>query len=200
MMVLSGRKFQEKLHRMKSLLLILLPLICFAQESKGFVLDGSYYIGHNCYIEAEDTIGQAPSGGGAIDCFKFNRYNKVDQISTYGDTSFICTYPGKYFISMNFQVSKSNNDANMDDLTIYTVKNRVRENHTASRYQVFRDNSIEGHYYVHNYWSIVSASASDTIKIRFSTSSDSFSFDPVSSSAIAPAMPAVKLQILKISE
>ena len=199
-MVLYGKKFQEKLLRMKLIIFILLPLFCFAQESKGFVLDGSYNIGHNCYIEAADTIGQTPTGSGAQNCFKFNRYYYSDQITPYGDTSFVCTYPGRYFVNMNFQVSKSNNDATMDDLTVFTVKNRVRQDHTASRYQVYYDNSTSGYYYVNNYWAIVNVAANDTIKVRYNVTADSFSFDPVSSTAIQPAMPAIKLQLLKISE
>ncbi|HMW39291.1 MAG: hypothetical protein K1X68_13625 [Saprospiraceae bacterium] len=185
---------------MKSLLLIILPLFIQAQISNGYVLDGSYNIGHNCYIEATDTIGQAATGTGVQDCFKFNRYYYSDQISSYGDSSFVCTYPGKYILNMNFQVSKANNDAVIDDVTLFTVKNRVKQNQTASRYQIYNDNMISGFYYIHNYWAIVNVAANDTLKIRYTTTSNTLTFDPISSTSITPAMPAVNLQIFKISE
>ena len=197
----TGKKFQEKLHRMKAILFILLlPFALTSQTSFGFVLDGSYNIGHNCYITASDTVGQAPSAANVPECFKFNLNDNSDQINQLTDSSFTFTYPGVYFINMNFIVSKSSNDASMDELFIYGVQNRNKIKQSAEKYQIFNDNSISGVYYNKNYFFASRFSASDTLKLKYFTTTADLQFNTTSADAMKPGIPAVYLQIFKISE
>ena len=197
----TGKKFQEKLHRMKPILFILLlPFALTSQTSFGFVLDGSYNIGHNCYITASDTVGQAPSAANVPECFKFNLNDNSDQINQLTDSSFTFTYPGVYFINMNFIVSKSSNDASMDELFIYGVQNRNKIKQSAEKYQIFNDNSISGVYYNKNYFFASRFSASDTLKLKYFTTTADLQFNTTSADAMKPGIPAVYLQIFKISE
>lgn len=198
---LTGKKSQEKLHKMKAILFILLyPFTLTCQTSFGFVLDGSYNIGHNCHITASDTVGQAPSEANVPECFKFNLNDNSDQINQLTDSSFTFTYPGVYFVNMNFIVSKSSNDASMDELYIYGTQNRTKIKQSSSKYQIFNDNSISGVYYNKNYFLTSRFSASDTLKLKYFSTTADLQFNAIGADAMHPGMPAIYLQIFKLSE
>lgn len=196
-----GKKFQEKLLKMKAILFIIFfPFALICQTSYGFVLDGSYNIGHNCHITASDTVGQAPSAANIPECFKFNLNDNSDQINQLTDSSFTFNYPGVYFINMNMIVSKSSNDAVIDELFIYGTKNRQKIKQSSCRYEIFNDNLISSFHYNKNYTLTARFAASDTLKLKYVSTNSNLEFDVFGADALKPGVPAVYLQIFKISE
>jgi len=178
-------------------ILLLVQSFVFAQESRGYVLDGSYYIGHCPHgLYMDTTTFVFPTGALPVP-IPFTIEDTADQVTFTDDTLINLFFPGIYAITGKFIMTRTAGSAN--DAHIF-LRDGEDNNFAYSGQSLTIENS--GVKYNFNYDFTFRVEDTMSIKVMLLYPNNELRLTPVTSDAVSgrALSPCSKLFIRKISD
>ncbi|NOT37607.1 MAG: hypothetical protein HOP11_09555 [Saprospiraceae bacterium] len=176
---------------------ILSVIFCKAQLSGGYVLDGTYKVGHFPFCNYADTLNQTYATANVAKAIKIRKSEDTSTINIIQDTMIKVCYPGYYLIRYCLNVYNNDNSWEREMSTwIGRQSGQGYPNtHYVSLLDPIRTRLVQNE-------NILKLQPTDTIKIMWSQDNTSLELKTVGAAAnpSRPQIPAVRLIIYKISD